>query len=261
MVDIVHNGGSIMGNIGNVGKTIQRGLKKAGLKSVAKEVAKNAIKGAMIAGTAYMTGGNPNAMMMADAVGDPIASKAVSKIGLGLFSDIKKGVKKIGRNKHVKSAVREAKQVGKQVGKQMLNEFKNELKAEASHKLRNEIIPHALNKVDQYTGNTAYGDILANHADNMLSSHGMGLHAQPRAGRGLNTRGIVSKAKRKVGLGMAQSIESENSFGLGGKRLVNSPFIQGMDAKQRMAYARSHRKKKGGSMVPLGGSMLPLGNN
>ena len=135
--------------------------------------------------------------------------------------------------------------------KEMARQAIDQAKADASAKIRQDYVPHLLNKVDNYAG-TAYGDIVANTADNVLASQGMGL----KKGKGFKS--LVSKAKQTVGK-VGGAIQAEESFGLGGSRLGKSPFIQGMDAKERMAYVRSHRKAKGGSMI--GGSMVKLGGS
>ena len=262
MKDIFHNGGSLRSvsqSFKKAGNDIQAGLKKAGIKRMVKDVARNALTGLAMAGTAYM-GGDPQ---MGAIMAGPMADKAVDKMGLGIRSDLKK----LGRNKHVKQIARGAKHAVKEIGrelkpiaKEMAREALNQVKADASAKIRNEYMPHLLDKVDNYAG-TAYGDIVANTADNMLASQGMGLHPQPRGSRGLKRgrgfKSLVSKAKQTVG----GAIEAEQSFGLGGSRLSKSPFIQGMDAKERMAYVRSHRKSGGsmigGSIVALGGSFKP----
>lgn len=265
MKDIFHNGGRILtteeagGSLKSISKAfkkagndIQSGLKKAGIKNMVKDVARNALTGLAMAGTAYL-GGDPQ---MGAMMAGPMADKAVDKMGLGVKSDLKK----LGRNKHVKQMARGARKVVKEIGrelkpiaKEMAREALNQVKADASAKIRNEYMPHLLDKVDNYAG-TAYGDIVANTADNMLASQGMGLHPQPRGSRGLKRgrgfKSLVSKAKQTVG----GSIEAEQSFGLGGSRLSKSPFIQGMDAKQRMAYVRSHRKMGGSFKAPSGGS-------
>lgn len=245
MKDIFHNGGSLKSiskAFKKAGNDIQSGLKKAGIKNMVKDVARNALTGLAMAGTAYL-GGDPQ---MGAMMAGPMADKAVDKMGLGVKSDLKK----LGRNKHVKQMARGARKVVKEIGrelkpiaKEMAREALNQVKADASAKIRNEYMPHLLDKVDNYAG-TAYGDIVANTADNMLASQGMGL----KRGRGFKS--LVSKAKQTVG----GSIEAEQSFGLGGSRLSKSPFIQGMDAKQRMAYVRSHRKMGGSFKAPSGGS-------
>lgn len=245
MKDIFHNGGSLKSiskAFKKAGNDIQSGLKKAGIKNMVKDVARNALTGLAMAGTAYL-GGDPQ---MGAMMAGPMADKAVDKMGLGVKSDLKK----LGRNKHVKQMARGARKVVKEIGrelkpiaKEMAREALNQVKADASAKIRNEYMPHLLDKVDNYAG-TAYGDIVANTADNMLASQGMGL----KRGRGFKS--LVSKAKQTVG----GSIEAEQSFGLGGSRLSKSPFIQGMDAKQRMAYVRSHRKTGGSFKAPSGGS-------
>ena len=47
--------------------------------------------------------------------------------------------------------------------------------------------------------------------------------------------------------------DENNGYGLGGNRLMNSPFIQSQDIHAKMAHLRSLRKqvKKGGSMIAL----------
>lgn len=277
MKDIFHNGGSLRSisqSFKKAGNDIQSGLKKAGVKRMVKDVAKNALTGLAMAGTAYMGGDPTIGAMMAG----PMANKAVDKMGLGIKSDLKK----FGRNKHVKQMARGARKVVKEIGrelkpiaKEMARQAIDQAKADASAKIRQDYVPHLLNKVDNYAG-TAYGDIVANTADNMLASQGMGLKkgigavgsTRPLAREGFKS--LVSKAIRvadstrplareqtvgKVG----GAIQAEESFGLGGSRLGKSPFIQGMDAKERMAYVRSHRKAKGGSMI--GGSMVKLGGS
>lgn len=239
MKDIFHSGGSIKSinrAFKKAGNDIQSGLKKAGIKNVIKEVAKNALKGSAMVASALTTGDpTMGSVMMSDALAD----KATSKMGLGIKSDLKK----FGRNRDVKKFARGARKAVKQIGrelapvaKQMGREVVNQMKADASEKLRNDYIPQALNVIDKHAG-SSYGDIVANSAHNALVSQGMGL------------KSTMNKAKRAI-LGGALHAEAESSFGLGGARLGKSPFIQGMDAKQRMAYVRSHRKV-GGSFKPL----------
>jgi hypothetical protein len=213
-----------------------------------KDVAKNALTGLAMAGTAYIRdmGGDPTIGAM---MAGPMADKAVDKIGLGIKQDLKK----IGRNKHVKQFARGARKVVKEIGrelkpiaKEMARQAIDQAKADASVKIRQDYVPRLLDRVDNYAG-TAYGDIVANTADNMLASQGMGL----KKGKGFKS--LVSKAKNTANNAVKQTIGgaiAEESIGLGGSRLGKSPFLQGMDAKERMAYVRS----QGGSMVKLGGS-------
>jgi hypothetical protein len=282
MKDILHNGGSLRSvsqAFKKAGNNIQSGLKKAGIKRMVKDVARNALTGLAMAGTAYL-GGDPQ---MGAMLAGPMADKAVDKIGLGIKSDLKK----FGRNKQVKQFARGARQAVKEIGRElkpiareMARSAIEQAKSDASAKIRQDYVPRLLDRVDNYAG-TAYGDIVANTADNMLASQGMGLHPQPRGSRGLKRgkgfKSLVSKAKHTVGVATSHpgkqggAIEAEESFGLGGSRLGKSPFLQGMDAKERMAYVRSHRKSvgaiaqptqallvKGGSMVKLGGSFKGL---
>jgi hypothetical protein len=262
MKDILHNGGSLRSvsqAFKKAGNNIQSGLKKAGIKRMVKDVARNALTGLAMAGTAYL-GGDPQ---MGAMLAGPMADKAVDKIGLGIKSDLKK----FGRNKQVKQFARGARKAVKEIGRElkpiareMARQAIDQAKSDASAKIRQDYVPRLLDRVDNYAG-TAYGDIVANTADNMLASQGMGLK------RGKGFKSLVSKAKHTVG----GAIEAEESIGLGGSRLGKSPFLQGMDAKERMAYGRSHRKSvgaiaqptqallvKGGSMVKLGGSFKGL---
>ncbi len=246
MKDILHNGGSLKSvskAFKKAGNDIQSGLKKSGLKSTVREVAKNALKLGAMGVSAYMTG-DPTAgnVMMSDTLAD----KAVGKMGLGIKSDLKK----IGRNKDVKKFTRGARKVVKQVAreikpiaKEMAKEMIQQAKEDAGSRIRNEYLPSALDRVDNFTGNTRYGDILANSANSALMSQGMGF------------KSMVSKAKKTVGGSVA---DAESSFGLGGTRLGKSPFYQGMDAKERMAYVRSHRKSGGSFKAPSGGSFKGL---
>ena len=251
MKDIFHNGGSLKSvskAFKKAGNDIQSGLKKSGLKGVVREVAKNALKGSAMVGSAFLTGDPTMGSVM---MSDPLADKAVSKMGLG----IKKDLKRFGRNKDVKNIARGARKVVKQVAKElkpiakeMAKEMVSQAKSDVGDKLRSDYIPNLLDRVDDFTGNTKYGDILANSANSALTSQGMGF------------KSMVSKAKKTVGGAIVAKAEAESSFGLGGARLGKSPFYQGMDAKERMAYVRSHRKaKQGGSMVALGGSFKPIG--
>jgi hypothetical protein len=269
MKDILHNGGSLRSvsqAFKKAGNNIQSGLKKAGIKRMVKDVARNALTGLAMAGTAYL-GGDPQ---MGAMLAGPMADKAVDKIGLGIKSDLKK----FGRNKQVKQFARGARKAVKEIGRElkpiareMARQAIDQAKSDASAKIRQDYVPRLLDRVDNYAG-TAYGDIVANTADNMLASQGMGLKG---------FKSLVSKAKHTVGVATSHpgkqggAIEAEESFGLGGSRLGKSPFLQGMDAKERMAYVRSHRKSvgaiaqptqallvKGGSMVKLGGSFKGL---
>jgi len=282
MKDIMHNGGSLKSvskAFKRAGNDIQSGLKKSGLKSTVKEIGKNSLKLGAMGLSTFLTGdptvGN---VMMSDALAD----KAMSKAGLGLARagrGIRSDLKKFGRNKDVKNFARGTRKVVKQVAKElkpiakeMAKEMVNQAKADAGDKLRSEYLPGALDRVDKFTGNTKYGDILANSANSALMSQGMGLHAQPqhsvqgllrgpRAVRGLGGKGfksMVSKAKQTVGGAVTAHAEAESSFGLGGQRLGKSPFYQGMDAKERMAYVRSHRKSGGSFKAPSGGSFKAL---
>ncbi len=263
MRNILHNGSSIHNSGGSggslrsvsqafkkAGNDIQSGLKKAGIKNMVKDVTRNALTGLAMAGTAYL-GGDPQ---MGAIMAGPMANKAVDKMGLGIGHDLKM----IGRNKHVKNFARGAKKTIKEIGrelkpiaKEMARQAIDQAKADASMKIRQEYVPRLLDHVDNSMG-TAYGDIVANTADSMLASQGMGL----KKGKGFKS--MVSKAKTGTNHAIKQTIGgaiAEESFGLGGSRLGKSPFIQGMDAKERMAYVRSHRKT-GGSMI--GGSMIKL---
>jgi hypothetical protein len=251
MKDIFHNGGSLRSvaqSFKRTGNDIQSGLRKAGIRGMVKDVARNALTGLAMAGTAYM-GGDPS---MGAMMAGPMADKAVNKMGLGIKSDLKK----FGRNKQVKEFARGARKTVKEIGRElkpiareMARQAIDQAKSDASSKIRNEYMPNLLDRVDNYAG-TTYGDIVANTADNMLSSQGMGLS------RGRGFRSLVSKAKQTANHTIGGSImEAESSVGLGGSRLGKSPFLHGMDAKERMAYVRSHRKS-GGSMI--GGSMKPF---
>lgn len=256
MKDIMHNGGSLKSvskAFKKAGNDMQSGLKKSGLKSTVREVAKNALKLGAMGVSTYMTG-DPTAgnVMMSDALAD----KAVGKIGLGIRSDLKK----FGRNKDVKNFARGARKVVKEVAreikpiaKEMAREMVNQAKADAGDKLRSEYLPGALDRVDKFTGNTKYGDIMANSANSALMSQGMGLGGK----KGKGFKSLVSKAKQTVGGAIAQA-DADAGVGLGGTRLYKSPFYQGMDAKERMAYVRSHRKSGGSFKAPSGGSFKGL---
>jgi hypothetical protein len=54
-----------------------------------------------------------------------------------------------------------------------------------------------------------------------------------------------------------KDVGSRLNSGLGGNRLLRNSNVN-PSAAARMAHARSFRKKKGGSMRPLGGSIRPL---
>ncbi|MEN9946987.1 MAG: hypothetical protein RLZZ293_1373 [Pseudomonadota bacterium] len=260
MKDIMHNGGSLK-SVSNAfkraGNDIQSGLKKSGLKSTVKEIGKNSLKLGAMGLSTFLTGdptvGN---VMMSDALAD----KAMSKAGLGIGNDLKR----FGRNKDVKNFARGTRKVVKQVAKElkpiakeMAKEMVNQAKADAGDKLRSEYLPGALDRVDKFTGNTKYGDILANSANSALMSQGMGLGGKGGKG-GKGFKSMVSKAKQTVGGAVTAHAEAESSFGLGGQRLGKSPFYQGMDAKERMAYVRSHRKSGGSFKAPSGGSFKGL---
>lgn len=263
MKDIFHNGGSLKSvsqAFKKAGNDIQSGLKKSGLKGVVREVVKNGLKGTAMLGSAHLTGDPTMGSVM---MSDPLADKAVGKMGLGIARDLKK----FGRNKDVKNFTRGTRKVVKQVAKElkpiakeMAKEMVNQAKSDAGAKLRNDILPSALDRVDNFTGNTKYGDILANSANSALASQGMGIGFKSMVSKAKKTVGVASSHPGKQGGAVVAKAEAESSFGLGGSRLGKSPFYQGMDAKERMTYVRSHRKaKKGGSMVALGGSFKPLG--
>jgi hypothetical protein len=73
-----------------------------------------------------------------------------------------------------------------------------------------------------------------------------------KEGKKLVQKGIqlgAQKLQQKIsGTGL---LEEDQGYGLGGKRLMNSPFIQSNDIHARMAHLRSLRKVKGGSMIGL----------
>lgn len=249
MKDIMHNGGSLK-SVSNAfkraGNDIQSGLKKSGLKGVVREATKNALKAGAMVGSTILTGDPTLGTVM---MSDPLADKAVGKIGLGFRSDLRS----FGRNKDVKNFARGARKAVKQVAREikpiareMAKEMVNQAKADAGERIRNDYLPGALDKVDKFTGNNKYGDILDNSLNSALMSQGMGL-----GGKGLKS--LVSKAKKTMGGAITANAEAESSFGLGGARLGKSPFYQGMDAKERMEYVRSHRKV-GGSFRAVGGS-------
>lgn len=173
------------------------------------------------------------------------------------FHKVNRAFRKIGDDHTIKSIGHKVVPVLKKVGKKALP-------------IATKMLGKAVSDgVTAYTGNPVIGNELGNVAQNTTSYYG---------NKALNGSGffdaikneakkqLKNKAKQLAQKGVNHVIDKvaggainivddpEQSYGLGGSRLINSTFNnQPMSIHERMQYVRSHRKKKvGGSFAPLG---------
>jgi len=215
-------GGSLFGKIGHAFKHFGHKIEHVAKKSVpvlkkigkvaapiAKSVAKTAIP---LASQSLGTavGAYTGNPLMGQMAGQMSGDLATNAIGNGFFDTIKKQGMKLAKEQGKKLAQKAVK-----VGAQKLQEHISE----------------------HISGQGLFGDAL---------KLGKSVAKQ-------QAKKLAQKAVQKGAEMISNKIASvggsvDDSYGLGGNRLLNNP-AQPMSVKERMAYVRSHRGKKGGSFI------------
>lgn len=231
-----------MSSGGNIGKKIQRGLKKAGIKKLVKGLANTGLTAGM-AGISTMLTGDPTMGMVA---GEALSDNITSKAGLGLKG---KDIKKLGRTlRTVGKAINNNKEL-REVSRAVKPVLKEMAKAVVEQKVSDASLATA-NYLDKKTGNSYYGDKVVEASERALNTKGMSMsngHAEMEGmglsrtrGRGIRSGGAIDAT--------SEAMANITKFTAPGGRVPanfwNTP-------KEKMAYVRSFRKG-GSGLLPLG---------